>query len=276
MARPLHELQVVRTEQVTPHITRVVLGGNGFDGFEAYSDTDSYAKLIFLPEGHEGPGPRDVDQARDMQATVRTYTIRSVDTDRREIAIDFVVHGDTGVAGPWAARAKAGDKLYVTDSHGAYSPDPAADWHLLAGDESAVPAISVALQALQEGARAKVFIEVAGPQDEIAFDTRGDVEIVWVHRGAGADEVDESLAGDNAPLVAAVRSAEWLPGQVQVFIHGEAQTVMHNLRPYIRKERAVPPKWAASISGYWRRGRTEETFRVWKQELAASEATVKE
>jgi NADPH-dependent ferric siderophore reductase len=77
-------------------------------------------------------------------------------------------------------------------------------------------------------------------------------------------------------LVAAVRSAEWLPGQVQVFIHGEAQTVMHNLRPYIRKERGVAPKWAASISGYWRRGRTEETFRVWKQELAAAEATVRE
>lgn len=51
---------------------------------------------------------------------------------------------------------------------------------------------------------------------------------------------------------------------------------MHNLRPYIRKERGVAPKWAASISGYWRRGRTEETFRVWKQELAAAEATVKE
>lgn len=150
MTRPLHELQVVRTEQVNPHITRVVLGGNGFEGFEVSSFTDSYAKLIFLPESHEGPGPRDIDEARDMQATVRTYTIRSVDTDRSEVAIDFVVHGDTGVAGPWASRAKPGDKLYVTDSHGAYAPDPAADWHLLAGDESAIPAISVALQALPE------------------------------------------------------------------------------------------------------------------------------
>lgn len=84
-----------------------------------------------------------------------------------------------------------------------------------------------------------MFVEVAGPQDEIDFDTRGDVDVVWVHRGAGADEVGEEHAGDNAPLVAAVRSAEWPPGQVQVFIHGEAQTVMHNLRPYIRKERGV-------------------------------------
>jgi hypothetical protein len=48
---------------------------------------------------------------------------------------------------------------------------------------------------------------------------------------------------------------------------------MHNLRPYIRKDREVDAKWA-SISGYWRRGRTEETFRQWKKELAAAEAAV--
>ena len=81
----------------------------------------------------------------------------------------------------------------------------------------------------------------------------------------------DDRAGDNAPLIAAVRAAEWLPGQVHAFVHGEAQTVMHNLRPYLRKERGVGAEWA-SISGYWRRGRTEETFRQWKRELAAAEA----
>lgn len=273
MARPLHELQVLRTETVNPHITRVVLGGDGFDGFEAKPFTDSYAKLVFLPAGYDGPGPRDIESARELDATVRTYTIRSVDPESREIAIDFVVHGDTGVAGPWAANAQPGDLLYVTSPNGAYAPDPAADWHLLIGDEAAIPAISVALQALPSGVKAQVFLEVAGPEDEIALTTSGDVDVHWVHRGGGADEVGEEASGDNAPLIAAVRGAEWLPGQVQVFIHGEAQTVMHNLRPYIRKERGVDAKWASSISGYWRRGRTEESFRVWKQELAASEST---
>ena len=66
-----------------------------------------------------------------------------------------------------------------------------------------------------------------------------------------------------------------MPGQVQVFIHGEAQAVMHNLRAYIRKERGVDAKWASSISGYWRRGRTEETFRQWKAELAKAEAEIR-
>ncbi|WP_164709686.1 SIP domain-containing protein, partial [Rhodococcus opacus] len=82
--------------------------------------------------------------------------------------------------------------------------------------------------------------------------------------------IGEEASGDNAPLVAAVRDTAWLPGTAQVFIHGEAQAVMHNLRSYVRKERGVPAS-AASISGYWRRGRTEEGFRVWKSELAASE-----
>ena len=81
----------------------------------------------------------------------------------------------------------------------------------------------------------------------------------------------EEQAGDHAPLITAVKETLWMSGQVQVFIHGEAQAVMHNLRGYIRKERGVEAKWA-SISGYWRRGRTEETFRQWKAELAKAEA----
>ncbi len=81
--------------------------------------------------------------------------------------------------------------------------------------------------------------------------------------------------GDREPglaLAEAVRAEPWRDGQVHVFIHGEAQVVMHDLRPYIRKERGVPAN-LASISGYWRRGRTEETFRQWKRELAESEGT---
>lgn len=92
-----------------------------------------------------------------------------------------------------------------------------------------------------------------------------------MHRGGGSNEVADDAAGDNAPLIAAVRDAQWLDGEPQVFIHGEAQAVMHNLRPYIRRERGIAAEWT-SISGYWRRGRTEESFRQWKKDLAAAEA----
>jgi len=276
----VHTFEVVRSEQLTAHLIRVVLGGDGFDSFIPNEFTDAYVKIVFVNHGVDVgalPQPLTLDSFKSLpaeqQPTVRTYTVRRVDTERREISIDFVVHGEHGVAGPWAASATPGQPAYLTSPNGAYAPDPAADWHLLAGDEAAVPAIGAALEALPDNAIGKVFVEVAGPGDEIALSAPSGVEVRWIYRGGRADLVSEDVAGDHAPLVAAVKEAEWLPGQVQVFIHGEAQAVMHNLRPYIRKERGVNAKWAGSISGYWRRGRTEESFRQWKRELAEAEAT---
>ena len=277
--RPIHTFDVIRTEQITPHMVRVILGGNGFDTFTPGEFTDSYVKVVVVPSGVDVdalPHPLTIDSFSDLDAarqpTVRTYTVRRADPGSREIAIDFVVHGDGGVAAPWAENAKPGDPAYLMGPSGAYSPDPDADWHLFAGDEAAIPAISVALESLPADAIGQAFIEVAGPDDEIALTGPDGVKINWIYRGGRADLVSDDQAGDNAPLIAAVRDAQWLPGQVQVFIHGEAQAVMHNLRPYIRKERGVEAKWASSICGYWRRGRTEETFRQWKRELAESEA----
>ncbi|MBO0677181.1 siderophore-interacting protein [Mycolicibacterium sp. S2-37] len=281
--RPVHTFEVVRTEQIAPHMVRVTLGGGGegtgFDTFTPNDFTDAYVKLVIVPRGVDVSRlkhPLTLDSFKKLpagkQPTVRTYTVRKVDRERREVSIDFVVHGDHGVAGPWAASAAPGDPAYLMGPSGAYAPDPAADWHLFAGDEAGLPAISAAIESLPADAVGKAFIEVAGPDDEIPITAPEGVSISWIYRGGRADLVPEEAAGDHAPLIEAVKEAAWLPGQVQVFIHGEAQAVMHNLRPYIRKERGIEAKWASSISGYWRRGRTEETFREWKAQLAKSES----
>jgi NADPH-dependent ferric siderophore reductase len=276
--RPLHTFEVVRREELTAQMFRVVLGGSGFDTFTPSKFTDSYVKLVFVPDEVDMaslPQPLTLDSFADLpaakQPVVRTLTVRRADPAAREIAIDVVVHGEHGPAGLWAATAEPGQPVYLMGPSGAYAPDPAADWHLLAGDETALPAISVALEALPGDAIGQAFIEIAGPEDEIALTAPEGVQIDWIYRGGRADLIGEDRAGDHAPLIEAVKSAPWLPGQVHAFVHGEAQAVMHNLRPYIRKDREVDAKWA-SISGYWRRGRTEETFRQWKKELAAAEA----
>ena len=260
-------------------MVRLVLGSSTFDTFVPSNFTDSYVKLVFVADDVDVAGlpqPLTLDSFADLppdkRPSVRTMTVRRVDSAAGEITLDVVVHGDHGLAGAWAGAAQPGQPIYLMGPSGAYAPDPAADWHLLAGDETALPAISVALEALPANAIGKVFIEVASPEDEIPLTAPEAVEVSWIYRGGRADLVPEEHAGDFAPLIEAVTTAEWLPGQVQVFIHGEAQAVMHNLRPYIRKERGVEAKWASSISGYWRRGRTEETFRQWKKELADAEA----
>lgn len=276
--RPIHTFEVISSEQLSPHMIRLVLGGVGFDTFTPGGYTDSYVKIVIVDPDVDIvslPHPLTLDSfdvlPEHKRPTVRTYTVRSVDDSLRQISIDFVVHGEQGVAGPWAAAAQPGQPAYLMGPSGAYAPDPAADWHLLAGDESGLPAISAALEALPPNAIGKAFIEVSGPDDEIELTAPDGIDVHWIYRGGRADLVSEDKAGDNAPLVTAVKEMLWLPGQVQVFAHGEAQAIMHNLRPYLRKERGVEAKWA-SISGYWRRGRTEETFRQWKAELAKAEA----
>jgi NADPH-dependent ferric siderophore reductase len=276
--RPVHTFQVISSEQLTPHMIRLVLGGTGFDTFKPSEFADSYVKIVIVRDDVEVdalPQPLTLDSFNELpeerRPFVRTYTVRRVDADRREITVDFVVHGEHGVAGPWASSAQPGQPAYLMGPSGAYSPNLDADWHLLAADEAGLPALGAALEALPPNAVGWAFIEVSGPDDEIPLSAPEGVEVRWVYRGGRADLVPEDQAGDNAPLIASVTETAWLPGQAHVFIHGEAQAVMHNLRPYIRNVRGVEAKWA-SISGYWRRGRTEETFRQWKAELAKQEA----
>ena len=200
---------------------------------------------------------------QDLWPVVRTYTVRAVDTDARELTIDFVVHGDEGVAGPWAAQAQPGDVLHLTGPGGAYSPRADADWHVLIGDEAALPAIGSALEAIPAGVRARAFIEVDGPAEEQPIESPGDVEITWLHRnGAGAGSTD--LLAD------AVRALEWPGGTVQVFMHGEAG-LLKSLRSFLLEERGAD-RALASISGYWRAGNTEEGFRSWKSEQTKAES----
>ena len=250
MARAETTLTVIATERLSPTLVRVRLGGPGFAALEPNDFTDMYVKLGF------GEGEDQV---------VRTYTIRAVDTESQELTIDFVVHGDEGVAGPWAAGAQPGDTVVARGLGGAYRPDPSADWHLIAGDESALPAVAAPLEALPEDATGHAFVEVADAASQIPLKAPAGVPVTWVHRSSAAD------SRPGAALVESVRAAEWLPGEPHVFIHGEAQAVMHGLRGYVRKERGIPAA-RASISGYWRLGRTEEGFRTWKRELAEAEA----
>lgn len=265
--RPAH-LTVLRVHDVTPHMRRLVLGDGpdaaGFDqlaaGWKGFSD--SYVKLVFLAAGHTYPDPLDLDEVRatmppEAWPVLRTYTLRRFDPQAREVWIDFVVHGDAGVAGPWAAQAQPGDTVYLRGPGGAYRPDPAADHHLLVGDEAALPAIAASIEALPAGARATAFVEVSDASEEQPVQTAGDVELVWLHRGSAAP-------GSTSLLDEAVRAWDWPEGVVHAFVHGES-TLLRTVRPYVVGERGVP-RDGLSVSAYWRLGDTEESFRTWKSQ----------
>ncbi|SOE03050.1 siderophore-interacting protein [Blastococcus haudaquaticus] len=257
--------QVVRTSRLTPHMIRVVLGGEGLTGFPVGEFTDHYVKLLFAPAGATYRAPFDVEQLqaelpRELWPVTRTYTVRAWDAVTGELTIDFVHHGDEGLAGPWAAAAQPGDVIQLMGPGGAYSPHPEADWHLLAGDEAALPAIAATLDTLPAGSRVLAFVEVAGPEEEQADVPAGDgVDLVWVHRGDAAP---------GEALVATVRGVPLPEGRGHVFVHGEA-TAVRELRRHLRTERGLDPAFT-SISGYWRRGDTEDRWQAGKREWNAA------
>ncbi|MFF9089214.1 siderophore-interacting protein [Streptomyces sp. NPDC014991] len=253
--------QVVRTERLTPHMQRVVLGGEGLAGLPADTCTDHYVKLLFGVPGVTYPEPFDVERIRaefprEQWPVTRTYTVRAWDPGQRELTLDFVIHGDEGLAGPWAARVQPGETVRFMGPGGAYAPDPEAGWHLFAGDESALPAIARALETLPAGTRAHAFVEVSGPEEEQKIDT--EVPVVWLHRG-------DRPVGE--ALLEAVRALTFPEGRPQAFVHGEAGFVKE-LRRLLRVERQLPRE-DLSISGYWRLGHNEDGWQASKREWNA-------
>jgi len=252
-SRPAVRLKVLRKQQLTPHMIRIVAGGDGISAFQPNDFTDAYVKVLFPQPEVSYPEPFDMgviraEFPREQWPRMRTYTVRYFDGN--ELTLDFVHHGDEGLAGPWAQRAEVGDELLLTGPGGAYRPGPEADWHLLVGDEAALPAIALSLETMPADVPAHVFIEVADAAEEQPLDTKADARIRWVHRAAGESLVD------------AVRSLEFPAGTVQAFVHGEAGFVKE-LRRFLLDERGVR-RDLLSISGYWRRGKNDEEWRVEK------------
>ncbi len=259
MARRTTTLEVRRTERLTPHMIRVVAGGEQLSAFPDTPHTDRYVKILFPRPGVRYPEPWDMeairaDLPREQWPAMRTYTVRALDHAAGELTIDFVHHGDVGLAGPWAAAARPGDLLRLAGPGGAYAPDLDADWHLMVGDESALPAISAACERVPAGVPVITVLEVgdAGEQQEIGCP--GSLRTTWLHRRADAPE----------QLLDAVRELEFAPGRVHAFVHGEA-SIVRGLRRHLVDERAVPRE-LLSVSGYWRRGVDEDG---WQAEKAA-------
>ena len=131
-------------------------------------------------------------------------TVRQVDAAAREIAIDIVVHGEHGVAGPWAAAAQPGQPIYLMGPSGAYAPTRPPTGICWPATSPRCRPSAAALEALPANAVGKAFIEVAGPEDEIPLTAPEGVEVSWIYRGGRADLVPEDRAGDYAPLIEAV------------------------------------------------------------------------
>lgn len=273
--RVQHVLTVEAKKQLSPHMVRLVLGGPGFAAIEFKSvgespATDQYIKLLFLPQGVESAQlpegvdlsrPYDMDALREQLSTeqmpvTRTYTIRHVDHLNAQIWVDFVVHGDVGRAGVWAKSAEVGDLISFFGPGSGYAPRRDAAWHLLAGDEAALPAIASALESMAEDARGVAVVEIRDATERQPLDVPAGMDLVWLHREA-------DFSPETTMLAEYLEELAIPEGDVQVFVHGE-RAQMKRIRRMLVDQKGLDRK-AMSLSAYWAHGRIEDQFQAEKR-----------
>lgn len=201
----LTRVAVEAVEAVSPTFVRITFGAEAFDDFGTPGRVfDQRIKLIF--PGESGVLP-DVDGADSDwyqawlavpeadRGSMRTYSIRRllVEEDRTRLVVDFVLHIAPGASGPasrWANAAVVGDELLILgprrdrgDWGGIeYRPGDARTV-LLAGDETAAPAIARILEDVGREVRGVAFIEVPEGGDILRIDAPEGVEVRWLPRG---------------------------------------------------------------------------------------------
>ena len=285
-------VRVAAREQLSPHFVRVTfagpeLAGLGWDGpdqrikllfpgpgmdvVEIPAGTDWYARWRALPDADRPP--------------MRTYTTRWARPERRELVVDFVSHGDSGPATRWVTRARVGDPLVVVAPDGALGVDAGGyEWRpgsatslLVAGDESAVPAIGAILESWPARASGAVFLEVPAASDALELTVPNGVTVTWLARGNAehgalldaavrahtsgwARTPDRPVSGGEAepdpdPDELWEVAEEPAGAGLYAWLAGEAG-VITGLRRHLVRELGIDRRRVAFM-GYWKIGRAE-------------------
>lgn len=292
---------VAGVRRLSPHFTRVSFRCDDFEHFGTEC-LDQRIKLLFpLADGSYSDLGVDDEEAQlagdwyerwralpeHRRNPFRTYTVRAIDTDGCRLDVDFVVHGDGGPAARWLLSASPGDELVVIgpDARSAHR-GVGIDWRpgdarelLLAGDETAAPAIASILEKLPAGRRARAFIEVPSPEDAIELTTPAGASVTWLPRGSAVtgtalEPAVRAWLAENPRIVAAAsasgaqrlddvdvdrdilwESPEASAAGFYAWIAGESAAVK-TLRRMLVREHGIDRSRVAFM-GYWRLGRSE-------------------
>ncbi|MCP2163259.1 siderophore-interacting protein [Goodfellowiella coeruleoviolacea] len=243
---------------VTPRMRRITLAGAELAGATS-SGLDQRIKVLLPQDGQREPvigGDGDWYQhhqrlPEEVRPVMRTYTVRRFRPWDNELDVDFVLHGDTGPASRWAARAVVGDRLAVVAPDAQhtpiigyeYRPPRTSEWSLIAGDETALPAIGAIVESLGPHDRAEVFVEVADQTEVQPLVSVADVRFTWICR-------DGARPGQPRGLLPAVRAAALPDRPGYAWLAGEAGMIAR-LRRHLVGERGFD-RGSVYFSGYWK------------------------
>lgn len=238
-------LTVGRVEMLTPKMRRVVFGGADLEGFTTLG-FDDHVKLFFPDSSGVLPTPAVVDGGLRFpddgpRPEGRDFTPRRYDAAARELTIDFGLHG-SGPATAWAARCAIGDTIGAGGPRGSAVVSHTFDWHLLVGDETAIPAVARRLEELPASASAIAVLQVEDATEEQAITAGPRASIRWVHRHDSQGTTLESV----------VASLDLPAGDGFAWVAGEA-SLARRVRDHFVRGRKLNPEWIKAAA-YWRVG----------------------
>jgi len=252
MKKPQPKLvQVIKTEQITANLQRIILKGDELADFPDHCD-GGYFKLLFNTEGGT-----DLTVLNDDQRPImRTYTIRQFNRLERTIEVDFVRHSVTdlgcGFAARWALNTKVGETISIKGPGLINDINIQVDWFFMAADMTSLPALTAKIKALPDNAKGYAVIKVIDNNDIQSIEFPENIKVTWLTE-------EQSLIGE-------VRSLTWLSGDVSVWAACEFDS-MKALRSYFRNEKQVV-KENIYLSSYWKKGTTEDGHKVIKRQDA--------
>lgn len=248
MKKPTPKMASVSHKQtLSPNMIRITLHSEAFTQFPMDS-LGGYIKLLFNEHG----GTDLDDEPFDARPKMRTYTIRRLDTLRGEIDVDFVTHVTEdklcGFGARWAMAAEVGDTISLVGPGALQEVDVAKDWFFFTADMTALPALSVKLTMLPQGAKGYAVVQIEDMADKQEIYVPEDMQIIWT---------TSSLSNE-------AKALPWLAGEPFVWCASEFDE-MRALRQYFRNDKAIP-RDAIYISSYWKRGVAEDGHKAIKKE----------
>lgn len=244
-------VRVVGTTSLTPRMVRVSVGGPELEGLVVEHPAASVRLLI--PSAAAGELAMPAWNGNEFllpdgtRPVIRTLTPLRVDPASQQMDLEIVVH-EGGAVSAWALKAQPGDEVALSGPGRGWPVPETAAGFLLAGDESAIPAIGQLLELLPPDKPVRVVIEVATPEARLELPQHPKADVEWHDLPYGAAPGDA--------LVTAVTNAE-VPEGTNVWAAGEAAAVQR-IRKHMFEERKLS-RSETWIRGYWKTGRAGDS-----------------
>ena len=259
-------VQVIHITDITPHMRRITVASQDLIGLQGLMP-GIHLKILLPQPGQDKPllptldgNGQPVPPPEEERPIVRTYTVRTFEPATGELAIDFVLHGDEGPASSWATHVQIGQSIGIAMRPGISYRE--ADWYLLAGDQTALPAISAILELLPASAKGLALIEIPDATEEQTLEFTAAIDVHWLHRN-GVE------AGKSTVLQDAVRDAAIPDGQFQtrfIWVATES-SITKEIRDYLRSHYQLAQHELHAVA-YWKLGMDEATYHELRQREA--------